>query len=274
LVWRVVSATPRTLARTRSSRAAQRKDDSPDAPSLTSNGAPPPPPPPPPPSGDSGGGGGDGTAALFAQLNQGGAVTSGLKKVVKGETWDPTAYKGSGAKKADAAPKAAAAKPVAAAKPPKLALDGKKWVCEHQVKQSSLTIDAEVKQTVYVYQCTDSVLTVNGKCNAITLDGCKKMAIVFDTVVAGIELINCTSCKVQVKDKIMTVTVDKCNGTQLILTRESLDCEIISAKSSELNIVVPGENENDEFKEFAIPEQFVSKWDGTKWVTVSMAHTG
>jgi len=221
----------------------------------------------------SGGGGGDPSAALFAQLNQGGAVTSGLKKVVKGADWDPNAYKGSGTKKADA-PKAAAAKPAAAVKPPNLALDGKKWMCEHQVKQSGLTIDAEVKQTVYMYQCTDSVLTVNGKCNAITLDGCKKASIIFDNVVAGIELINCTSCKVQVRDVCQTITVDKCNGTQLILTRESLKAEIISAKSSELNIVVPGENEGDEFKEFAIPEQFVSKWDGSKWVTVSMAHTG
>jgi len=123
-------------------------------------------------------------------------------------------------------------------------------------------------------QCTDSVLTVTGKTNAITLDGCKKMALVFDSVVAGVELINCTSCKVQVKNLAMTFSVDKCSGTQLILNKESLAAEIISAKSSELNIIVPGANEGDEFKEFAIPEQFVSKWDGSKWVTESMAHSG
>ena len=54
----------------------------------------------------------------------------------------------------------------------------------------------------------------------------------------------------------------------------SAAAEVISAKSSELNIIVPGENEGDEFKEFAIPEQFVSKWEGGKWVTECMAHTG
>ena len=145
-----------------------------------------------------------------------------------------------------------------------------------EVKQSGLEIEADVKQTVYVYQCTDSVLTIKGKCNAITLDGCKKTAVVFDSVVAGIELINCKSCKIQVKDTIHTVTVDSCNGTQVILNRASLAAEIVSAKSSELNIVVPGENENDEFKEFAIPEQFVSKWDPktNSWSTECMAHTG
>jgi len=162
----------------------------------------------------------------------------------------------------------------AAAKPPKLALNGKKWEVEHQVKQTGLEIEGDRAHTVYVYQCSDSVLTVKGKVNAITLDGCKKMAVVFDSVVAGIELINCSSCKVQVKDLVQTVTVDKCSGTQVILNRESLAAEIVSAKSSELNIVVPGENEGDEFKEFAIPEQFVSKWVGGKWTTECMAHTG
>ena len=74
----------------------------------------------------------------------------------------------------------------------------------------------------------------------------------------------------------MTFTVDKCSGTQLILNRDSLNAEVVSAKSSELNIVVPGATDDDEFKEHAIPEQFVSKWDekGAKWVTNSMAHTG
>lgn len=176
---------------------------------------------------------------------------------------------------AKAAPTGGASAPKAApAKPPKLQLDGKKWLVEHQVKQSGLAIDADVKHTAYVYQCVDSVLVVKGKCNAITLDGCKKTSLVFDAVVAGIELINCTSCTIQVKEACQTITVDKCSGTQLILNRDSLAAEIISAKSSELNIVVPGENEGDEFKEFAIPEQFVSKWDGKKWVTESMAHTG
>jgi adenylyl cyclase-associated protein len=100
------------------------------------------------------------------------------------------------------------------------------------------------------------------------------VSIVFDTVVAGIELVNCQSCKVQVTGLVQTISIDKVDGAQLILSRASLNAEIISAKSSELNIVVPGENEGDEFKEFAIPEQFVSKWQDGKWDTQCMAHTG
>ena len=47
----------------------------------------------------------------------------------------------------------------------------------------------------------------------------------------------------QVVDIVHTVTVDTCAGTQIILNRASLGADIVSAKSSELNIVVPGENE-------------------------------
>mmetsp|Transcript_23578 Transcript_23578/g.41575 ORF Transcript_23578/g.41575 Transcript_23578/m.41575 type:complete len:102 (+) Transcript_23578:57-362(+) len=100
--------------------------------------------------------------------------------------------------------------------------------------------------------------------------------LVFETVVAGIELINCKSCTVQVKESVQTVTIDKCDGTQLILNEASLSAEVVSAKSSELNIVVPGATPEDEYKEHAIPEQFVSKYDAKagKWETLSMAHSG
>ena len=37
--------------------------------------------------------------------------------------------------------------------------------------------------------------------------------------------------------------MDKCDATTLILNRESLDCEIVSAKSSALNIQMPGKTD-------------------------------
>jgi adenylyl cyclase-associated protein len=73
---------------------------------------------------------------------------------------------------------------------------------------------------------------------------------------------------------VQTVTIDKCSGTQVILNKESLGADVVTAKCSETNVVVPGETEGDEYKEFAIAEQFVSKWTGTTWDTNCMAHTG
>jgi len=210
--------------------------------------------------------------AVFAELNKGEGVTAGLKHVKKGEGLKDRPVP---VPKTSAAPTAAPKATPAAAKPPKFALENKKWLVEHQVNNTTLSIDqAETNHTVYVYQCTDSMLQVSGKVNHITLDGCKKMALVFDSSIAGVDLVNCVSCKVQVRAVVQTVNIDKCSGTQLILSRDALGAEVVSAKSSELNIIVPGATDDDEYTEHPIPEQFVSKYANGKWTTESMAHTG
>ena len=76
------------------------------------------------------------------------------------------------------------AKP-AVTKPPKCALNGKKWEVEFQVKNQNVVIEGcDVKQSAYIYKCTDSIIFVKDKINSIALDGCKKCSLVFETVVA------------------------------------------------------------------------------------------
>lgn len=41
---------------------------------------------------------------------------------------------------------------------------------------------------------------VKQKVNHITLDSCKKVALVFESCVAGVDVVNCTSCKVQARE--------------------------------------------------------------------------
>ena len=44
---------------------------------------------------------------------------------------------------------------------------------------------------------------------------------------------------IQVTGKVPTISIDKTDGCQIYLSKESMDCEIVTAKSSEMNIVVP-----------------------------------
>ena len=39
--------------------------------------------------------------------------------------------------------------------------------------------------------------------------------------------------------KVPTIQIDKSDGVQIYLSKDSLDCEVFSAKSSEMNISVP-----------------------------------
>merc|ERR1711899_236656 len=238
----------------------------------TTNGgpaAPPPPPPPPPPEADdipSGGGADSGRNALLASPNQGENVTKGLKKVTSDmQTHKNPGLRGSAPipakeKKSVSPPKYGAS--TAPQKPPKFGLEGKKWVVEFQRNNSGLVIEeCEVNQSVYVYKCDGSTIQVKGKVNNIILDSCKKTAVVFKSVVSSCEFINCQSVQMQVMESCPTISVEKTDGCQMYLSK-GLTPEIITAKSSEMNVIIP--TDDDDYVEQPIPEQFKTIIKGTK----------
>uniref|UniRef100_A0A8C5CK34 Adenylyl cyclase-associated protein n=1 Tax=Gadus morhua TaxID=8049 RepID=A0A8C5CK34_GADMO len=72
--------------------------------------------------------------------------------------------------------------------------------------------------------------------------------------------------------KIPTISINKTDGCHVYLSKDSLACEIISAKSSEMNILVP--DADGEFTELPVPEQFKTVWDGKKLVTTNTEIAG
>ena len=68
----------------------------------------------------------------------------------------------------------------------------------------------------------------------------------------------------QVLGKVPTVSVDKTDGCQMFLNAESVNAEIVTAKSSEMNVMIP---KGEDFVEMAIPEQFKTVIQGGKLVT-------
>ncbi|XP_063979487.1 adenylyl cyclase-associated protein 1 isoform X2 [Diachasmimorpha longicaudata] len=237
----------------------------------TRSGAPPPPPgamPPPPPCmplGDlNSAAGNDDRSALFAQINQGENITKSLKKV----TSDMQTHKNSSLRTGPAPFKAPvvsnsssspmkivppASQPID--KPPVFTRDGKKWLIEYHKGNKDLLIDnPEMNNVVYMYRCQDSTLIVKGKINSIVMDSCRKSSVVFDSVVSSIEFVNCQSVQMQVLGKVPTISIDKTDGCQMYLSPESLNVELISSKSSEMNVMVPKGTED--YVEYPVPEQF------------------
>lgn len=230
-------------------------------------GVPPPPPPgglPPPPPvllGDLSLNESVDKSALFAEINQGENITRTLKKV----TPDMQTHKnpnlrhdnGVGAPRAGAHQNSAASsgpRP-AANKPPVFARDGKKWLIEYQKDNSNLVVEgAEMNNVVYMFNCVNSTLVVKGKVNSVFVDSCKKSSVVFESLVSSIEFVNCQSVQMQVLGKVPTISIDKTDGCQMYLSPESLDVEIVSSKSSEMNVLVP--KGNGDYAEYPIPEQF------------------
>ncbi|XP_007906941.1 adenylyl cyclase-associated protein 1 [Callorhinchus milii] len=209
-------------------------------------------------------------SALFDQLNKGDNITSGLKHVSDNmKTHKNEALRNQ--KPLQTGPKPFVAKtptpskPAAKKQPPVLELEGKKWKVENQENVKDLVIgNTQLGHVVYIYKCAQSTVTVKGKINSIIVDNCKKLGLVFEDVVGIVEVINCRDVKIQVLGKVPTVSINKTDGCHTYLSKDSLNCEIISAKSSEMNILVPV---NDDFIEHAVPEQFKTVWNGKKLVT-------
>lgn len=134
----------------------------------------------------------------------------------------------------------------------------------------------EKNHTVYIYKCEGAVIQIDGKCNSIAMDGCKKTGLVFEEVVSTCEIINCQSVKVQCKTKVPALAIDKTHGIQVFIPKSSLETEIVSGTSSEMNVVFPnpsGKDEDDPI-ELPIPEQFKSVYSKGKLVSNQVDHSG
>lgn len=138
---------------------------------------------------------------------------------------------------------------------PVFSRDGKKWIIENQKNNTNLVVDgAEMNNVVYIFKCVNSTITVKNKINSIVMDSCKKSSVVFDSLVSSAEFINCQSVQMQVLGKVPTITIDKTDGCQMYLSKDSLSTEIVTSKSSELNVMIP--KEDGDYSEHPIPEQF------------------
>jgi len=213
---------------------------------------------------------------LFAEINKGGAITGGLKKVTKDmkSKYDPsksTVIVETEKKDAAAAKKAASA--AAKKGTPKIELSGNKWLVEWQENNGAIEIsETELKQTIYIYKCTKSVIRIKGKVNGVSLDGCTRTSVVFEDALALCEMVNCNSVEIQCTGKVPSIAIDKCSGVQFFLSKDGLHTEIVTSKSDQMNILIPDPAGGLDPVEMAIPEQFKTLVKNNKLVTTTVEH--
>jgi len=275
--------------------------------------SPPPsaPPPPPPPSlkelsaagqktsggggGNGGGGGGGGMSQLLSELNKGDAITTGLRKVTKD-------MKSKYANAASPSPSPPACRPMdtssgtsltvksktVAQGTPKFELEqGNRWKVEYQMGRKDLEITPRsAKEVIYLYHCCDCVLQIHGKVNAISVDSCSRVGIVFGDIISSFETVNSSSLQVQCTGIVPTLSLDKTDGCQVFISKklsQTSTFQIVTAKCNSVNVtVLPDamvEGDTDAFMdedpiEQPIPEQFITTFDANgKLKTVAAIHS-
>lgn len=253
------------------------------APAPPSAGGPPPPPPPPPadlynaapstPAAPS-------INAVFADLNRGENVTSGLRKVSKSEM----THKNPGLRNL-AAEVPSAKKPSPPKKPTSLStrkpsrfelLDGTKWVVENYIEGEAtepLIIEAEMHQLVFIGNCTGVTVQIKGKANALSISETKKTSVVIDNLISGLDVIKSFKFGIQVLGVVPIISVDKSDEGAIYLSQQSVDADsqIFTSSTTALNVNVPLE---DDFVEIAVPEQLQHKVKGGRLVTNVVEHAG
>lgn len=264
-----------------------------------SGGPPPPPPPPPLPTFDDsgsfsapGGGapkGGD-MSTVFEQLNQGSAVTSGLRKVDKSEmthknpSLRANAPQRSGSQTSVGSNRSKSPMPakkpdsLRGKKPGKKELDGQKWLVENfeNTGQELIEIQAELNHSILISKCSKCIIQVKGKANAISIDNCQGLSILVESLVSSVDVIKASKFAIQVDGVLPTIMLDQVDGGQIYLGEKSIEAppEIFTSKCSAINIVTPPKNDEDDSKETAVPEQLRSYFKNGKLITEVVEHAG
>ncbi|KAF2713235.1 adenylyl cyclase-associated protein [Pleomassaria siparia CBS 279.74] len=261
----------------------------PPPPMPPAGGIPPPPGPPPPgmppppkvkaPAADMG--------AVFDELNRGENVTKGLKKVDPSQMTHknpslratdpvPTRSDSSGSLRSKSpAPPGKKPKPesMRTKKPPKKELDGNRWIIDnYDSPEAPLEIEVESHQSILISRCKATTIRIIGKANALSLDNSTRTSLVVDSLVSSIDVIKCPNFALQVLGTLPTLLLDQVDGAQIYLSKDSLNTEVFTSKSSSININLP--TEDDDFKENPIPEQIRSYVSNGQLIHEIVEHAG
>ena len=118
------------------------------------------------------------------------------------------------------------------------------------------------------------VIQVKGKCNTISISECVKTSLVAESLVSSIDVIKSTGFAVQVMHKVPTILVDGCDVGDAYISKESLDVEIFTTKTTGLNVFVAGAGEAGDYAGRAVPEQLKHTIKNGQLVSEILEHAG
>ncbi|MCJ1359613.1 MAG: hypothetical protein MMC33_009615 [Icmadophila ericetorum] len=262
----------------------------------SSSGPPPPPPlptfdtppaPPLPPNGSAAQGGDMG--AIFDQLSKGEAVTAGLRKVDPSQQTHKNPSLRAGAvvppSRSDSQSSDRGKSPVPSKKPkpetmrvkkpPRKVFDSNKWMIENYDSPSEIIeIEAKITQSVLISKCTNTTFRITNKANAISIDSSTKVSLIIDSLISSVDVIKTARFEMQVLGTLPTILLDQVDGASIYLSKESLGTEVFTSKCTAINVLLPGQQEEDDFKECALPEQIKTVFDKGAPVSEIVEHAG
>lgn len=216
-------------------------------------------------------------SAVFADLNKGEAITSGLRKVDRSqmthknpslrasstvpERPDSQGSTSSSRGKSPAPPgKKPKPESMRAKKPPRKELESNKWFIENFDNPGEIIeIPAQQNHSILISRCNKTIVKISNKANAVSIDNCTGLSIIVDSLVSSLEVIKSPKFALQVDGVVPTVLLDQVDGATVYLGSQSLDTEVFTSKCTSVNVMLPPKEGTDEdTKECPVPEQIKS----------------
>ncbi|KAH2937982.1 hypothetical protein KXW15_000585 [Aspergillus fumigatus] len=246
--------------------------------------APPAPPPPPVPTLNVPGG------VPLLQHRTCDAITSGLRKVDKSEMTHKNPSLRAGAtvperpssqgsisrSKSPAPSKKPKPESMRTRKPPRKELEGNKWLLENFDNPGGIIeISAQQNQSILISRCNKTIVKVNNKANAISIDNCNGLSIIVDSLVSSLDVIKSAKFALQIDGVVPTLLLDQVDGATIYLGQQSLATEVFSSKCTAVNVMLPPkEGTDDDTKECPVPEQIKSYVKDGVLVSEIVEHAG
>jgi adenylyl cyclase-associated protein len=141
-----------------------------------------------------------------------------------------------------------------------------------------IEINAEINHSILITKCKNTTIQIHGKANAISIDSSPKVSVIVESLVSSVDVIKCPSFAVQVIETLPTILLDQVDGATIYLSPTSLNTEVMTSKSSAVNIYLPptedAKESDQDYRECSVPEQFRSFVKNGKLITEIVEHKG
>jgi adenylyl cyclase-associated protein len=139
-----------------------------------------------------------------------------------------------------------------------------------------IEIEAQISHSILISKCTKTTIIVRGKANAVTVENTTRLSLIVDSLVSSVDAVKSQNFAVQVMGTVPTIMLDQIDNAQIYFSKDSIATQVFHSKSDGINLNVLAGDEEEDFKEVALPSQICSYFDAKKGELVNeiVSHAG
>jgi hypothetical protein len=142
------------------------------------------------------------------------------------------------------------------------------WTFENYERGRNIsppTEDLVMKHGVLILNSKTSEFKIGAKIKAVNMDGCTKCKIYVGDLLSSLNVMNSSHIELFVNGAVPTISIERSQSVQIWLSKEAIagNPDIMTWNNDQVNLMCPKTENGRDSVEVPIPQQFVSKLQGT-----------